>query len=306
MKKVSIIIATYNRGHFIAESLHSIVNQTHTNWECIIIDDGGNDNTAEVVAPFLAQDKRISFQLRKPEYQKGLPGSRNYGLDLATGDYIIFFDDDDVVHPRNLEFCVKELEGSSFRYCRYLRGSFEEKFDYKFDNSDAYSKFIIEGEGVEKIIDNTYPISSNAVMWRADCYESIRYVEHLMYAEEWECYTRILLEGGKGISIDKELYFARQHINSNTGEFWSKNKVRVGSMKDAICLVAKSLQKHGKMSEQLKSFLVSYAMGLRDFNFLIKLLPLLNVSFTSRMIYMVKFVAYPFWKIYVRLLKANK
>ena len=306
MKKVSIIIATYNRGHFIAESLRSIVNQTHTNWECIIIDDGGNDNTVEVLAPFLDQDDRISFQLRKPEYQKGLPGSRNYGLDLATGDYIIFFDDDDVIHPRNLELCVKELEDNSFRYCRYLRGSFEGDFDYNFDNNESYNKFVLEEADVEKVIDNSYPISSNAVMWRADCYESIRYVEHLMYAEEWECYTRILLEGGKGISIDKELYFARQHVNSNTGEFWSKNKVRVDSMKDAILLVTNSLQEHKKMSEKLKSFLLSYAMGFRDFKFLTKLLSLLKESFFFKMKYTVKFFAYPIWKIYARVLKANK
>ena len=93
-------MATYNRAHFIVETLQSIQNQTFQDWECIIIDDGGTDNTTEVIQPIVANDKRFQFVKRESNYQKGLPGCRNYGIDLARGDYIIFFDDDDIVHPQ--------------------------------------------------------------------------------------------------------------------------------------------------------------------------------------------------------------
>ena len=79
---VTIIMATYNRAHFIVETLQSIQNQTFENWECIIIDDGGTDNTNEVIAPILEKDTRFQFVKRTDSYQKGLPGCRNYGLDL--------------------------------------------------------------------------------------------------------------------------------------------------------------------------------------------------------------------------------
>ena len=92
--KVTIIMATYNRAHFIVETLLSIQNQIFQDWECLIIDDGGTDNTAEVIKPILDQDTRFSYRKRPEQYQKGLPGCRNYGIDLAQGQYIIFFDDD--------------------------------------------------------------------------------------------------------------------------------------------------------------------------------------------------------------------
>ncbi len=95
-------MATYNRAHLITETLRSIQAQTYTNFECSIIDDGGTDNTAEIIAPFL-EDTRFTFQKRPSTYGKGLPGCRNYGLDLAKGEFVIFFDDDDIIHPQNLE-----------------------------------------------------------------------------------------------------------------------------------------------------------------------------------------------------------
>ena len=57
--KVTIIMATFNRAHFILETITSIQNQTYSNWECLIIDDGGTDNTLEVITPILEQDNRL-------------------------------------------------------------------------------------------------------------------------------------------------------------------------------------------------------------------------------------------------------
>ncbi|MDP5096524.1 MAG: glycosyltransferase family 2 protein, partial [Flavobacterium sp.] len=76
-------MATYNRAHFIVETLHSIQQQTFTDWECIIIDDGGTDNTKEVLTPILEQDNRFQFLKRPNTYLKVFPCCRNYGLDLA-------------------------------------------------------------------------------------------------------------------------------------------------------------------------------------------------------------------------------
>ena len=61
-------MATYNRAHFIVETLLSIQNQTYKNWECHIIDDGGTDNTVEVIQPVLLNDNRFIFNKRPEKY----------------------------------------------------------------------------------------------------------------------------------------------------------------------------------------------------------------------------------------------
>ena len=69
MPKVSIILATYNRAEYILESLYSIQQQTFTDWECLIIDDGGSDNTQEILAPILKQDTRFQYFIQVEVYQ---------------------------------------------------------------------------------------------------------------------------------------------------------------------------------------------------------------------------------------------
>ena len=152
--KVSIIMATYNRAHFIVETLLAIQNQTFLDWECLIIDDGGTDNTKELITPILEQDSRFKYSKRTENYIKGLPGCRNYGLDLAKGDYIIFFDDDDIVHPQNLELCIDELSKKDISYCRYIRDVFFDDFDCIFDYSKMYTSFYIDSTDLEKMIKN--------------------------------------------------------------------------------------------------------------------------------------------------------
>ena len=76
-------MATYNRAHFIVETLRSIQNQIFESWQCLIIDDGGTDNTLEIITSILNKDSRFKFLKRPDNYKKGLPGCRNYGIDLV-------------------------------------------------------------------------------------------------------------------------------------------------------------------------------------------------------------------------------
>ena len=99
---VSIIIPTYNRADLILETLQSVQNQTYTNWECIIVDDGSKDRTEEVVRDFIKTDSRYQYY-KRPEYHKqGGNGARNFGFSLAKGDYINWFDSDDIMIDNHL------------------------------------------------------------------------------------------------------------------------------------------------------------------------------------------------------------
>ena len=290
---VSIIMATYNREKYILESLQSIQNQTYTNFECLIIDDGGTDNTAEIISDLLLQDDRFTYRLRPAIYQKGLPGCRNFGLDIAKGDYIIFFDDDDIVHPQNLELCLGHLQQNN-AFCIYNKIAFYNDFNINFDNDLQYQTRIIDVNNLLSIIKNEIAISSCSVMWTKSCFVSSRFVESLQYAEEWELYPRIITNGFCGIFIDKSLYFARKHTNSNTGEFYNNDPIRRKSKKDAILLVIENLKQKNLLSNSILKYFISMSFDYKEFKLFSKIISLANLSFLQKVQWHIYKLSFPF------------
>lgn len=304
---VTIIMATYNRAHFIVESLKSIQNQTFKDWECIIIDDGSTDNTTQVLQSILNCDSRFKYFERTSNYKKGLPGSRNYGLDLAKGNYIIFMDDDDIAHPQNLELCVFELSNKDISFCRYIRCVFMVSFDYNFDYSTEYSSFYIDKQDINKILRNELQFNSCAVMWKKECFLNTRYVEHLMYAEEWEVYARIITSENKGISISKTLYYGRKHEVSVTGNFGNKNKKSLASYADAIQLVIENLKNKKLLSNEILRYFIQVSLDYKGYDLFNRIINTINLSvlkkFKWRLFYYILPIRLYFYRIYKRLLK---
>ncbi|MCU0524751.1 MAG: glycosyltransferase [Elainella sp. Prado103] len=102
---VSIIMPTFNRAYVIADSIQSVLEQTHKNWKLFICDDGSTDNTKAVVEQF--QDERIHyFQLPKANGSS----ARNFGLKYSSGEYIAYLDSDNIWHPQHLSICIQSLE----------------------------------------------------------------------------------------------------------------------------------------------------------------------------------------------------
>ncbi len=101
----SIIIPTYNRAHLIIGVIKSILKQTYSSYEIIIVDDGSTDNTQAVVQPFL--NNHIHY-FKKENGERA--AARNFGTGKATGDYIEWFDSDDLMLPNHLEEAVMMVE----------------------------------------------------------------------------------------------------------------------------------------------------------------------------------------------------
>ncbi|MBD0400834.1 glycosyltransferase family A protein [Flammeovirga sp. EKP202] len=93
--KLSIIIPVFNRVQLIQQTLNSIINQTYNNWECLLVDDGSTDGTQEILEKYTLKDSRFILIHRDRE-PKGAPTCRNIGLERSNGDYVIFFDSDDI------------------------------------------------------------------------------------------------------------------------------------------------------------------------------------------------------------------
>ena len=99
-KLVSAIIPAYNARKFIQKTLDSIIQQTYTNLEIIVVDDGSNDDTAAVVMTNLNTDKRIRF-FRQPNL--GVAAARNLAIEHSKGEFIAPCDADDLWHPQKIE-----------------------------------------------------------------------------------------------------------------------------------------------------------------------------------------------------------
>ena len=261
---ITIIMATYNRAHLIAQTLDSIQNQSFEEWECLIIDDGSTDQTHEILTPYLEKENRFKYYKRLPEYGKGLPGCRNYGLDIASGKYIIFFDDDDIVHPENLKLSLYELEKSDVSYCRFLRETFTGEFLIEFDPSRNYTTNSLDISDLPDIITGIIPFNSCQILWEKECFKNNRFNESLMYAEEWDCFSRILITGVKGINIQKVLFYGRKHPESNTGEFWKKDELRRESNIRAVKIVFNNLFHSGNLSTSLTRYFLQLGIFLEN------------------------------------------
>ena len=99
-KKVSIIVPVYNVGHYLEECILSIVNQTFQEIEILLVDDGSTDRSLTIMQDFARKDKRITL-LTQPN--KGASAARNQGIEMATGEYLLFVDSDDTITPDTAE-----------------------------------------------------------------------------------------------------------------------------------------------------------------------------------------------------------
>ncbi len=101
---ISIIVPCYNQAQFLNEALDSVLVQTYTNWECIIINDGSTDSTADIANGYCKKEQRFRY-INKDN--GGLPGARNAGIRQSTGQYILPLDCDDRIGPRYLELAME-------------------------------------------------------------------------------------------------------------------------------------------------------------------------------------------------------
>lgn len=155
---VSIIMPSYNTAKFIPETIESVLKQTYTNWELIIVDDCSTDNTDEVVKPFLT-DKRIKYL--KNEKNSGAAVSRNYALREAKGKWIAFLDSDDLWLPEKLEKQIAFMEKNGYKFT-YT--------DYKIKLNGKWLPYIFTGPNIvnkRKMYDYCY-FSTITVMYDRD------------------------------------------------------------------------------------------------------------------------------------------
>ena len=121
---VSIVLPIYNGEKYMRGSIDSILAQTYTNWELLIIDDGSTDRTAEIASEYVSNDSRI-YYYKNPQNMR-LPRTLNRGFSLANGAYLTWTSDDNYYYPIALERMVRALEAEQkdfvFASCDVING----------------------------------------------------------------------------------------------------------------------------------------------------------------------------------------
>jgi glycosyltransferase involved in cell wall biosynthesis len=105
MKKVSVITPVFNRADLINRTINSLLSQTYSNWEHIIVDDGSTDNTVKVIEEYAQRDDRIKL-FHRGHLTKGANTCRNIGKRESRGDYIIYLDSDATLSS----YCVTQRD----------------------------------------------------------------------------------------------------------------------------------------------------------------------------------------------------
>jgi glycosyltransferase involved in cell wall biosynthesis len=186
---VSIIIPTYNRADLIGETLDSIKNQTYQNWECIIVDDGSTDHTDEVVGVYVNKDARFKYFQRPDDHLSGGNGARNYGFILSQGEYIQWFDSDDLMKKNKLTLQVNDLvtynldvSFSGFEILKTNGTVIKDPLSLINDFENLFEAIV-----TKKVKINTLsPVFKKAFLLKGNLFD-----ENLLTAHELEFYTRI-------------------------------------------------------------------------------------------------------------------
>ena len=207
---ISIIIPIFNREGLVSYTLDSIINQSYTSWECIVIDDGSTDASLDIFEEYSLKDNRIKFYSRSRNLEKGANACRNFGFKKSSGDHIIWFDSDDLMTPDHIERKLKFIEEKNldfvvartqnFRNGKLLEPYYYEKKSYGIKAED----FILL-----KIHWYTYD-----VMLTREVAEKIEWNEQMKSWQDYNYFCKMLLITQNGDYLDKILTQRRIHSES--------------------------------------------------------------------------------------------
>jgi glycosyltransferase involved in cell wall biosynthesis len=212
--KVSVIVATYNYGAFMAEALRSVETQTFRDWECIVIDDASTDDTSSIVQAFVERDARFKYE--RLDQNSGVSVARNRGFALAAGEYIQLLDADDVIAPQKLELQVAYLDHASEvdvvhgDYVRFtgtpdLSKPGELKADEKVGgDARALVSRLLRGN----------PFRLNTMLFRRGVLDKVHgFRPEFRHVEDWDFWIRIAIAGKRFHFLDDPLTMAGVRVD---------------------------------------------------------------------------------------------
>ena len=259
---ISIIIPTFNQAEYIDYTLKSVIKQSYENWECLIIDDGSNDNTEEIVERIIEKDSRLKYFKKA---NGGASSARNYGLDIAKGDLIQFLDSDDYIDKDKLSKGIEAFENnkssniiiSNFNMFRNSIDTLLPPYCNLENRTFDFNSILIDW-------DVNYTIPLHCGLFQKSLFENVRFDESIQSKEDWIMWVTILKNGAKASFVNESLAFYRYNDKGNhtndDNNFIKANKIVYNLIdeEDKIILFEKALKSLLKKSIELETSYKNY------------------------------------------------
>lgn len=210
---VSIIIPCFNQAQYLPDALYSVLEQTLSNWECIIVNDNSPDNTEQIANDFIRKDKRFKHHFLS---NKGVAVARNEGIKMAEGNFILPLDADDKISPFYLEKAIKAFEDDSQIKVVYGNAEYFGDLSGKWDLADYNYQSLL--------LDNM--IYCSGIFRKSDFMKVGGYSESLVHGlEDWDFWIRLLKEDDKVVKLSEVVFFYRKKAISRTTELIRDSKM---------------------------------------------------------------------------------
>lgn len=225
---VSIIVPVYNVSMFLSEAINSILSQTYNNLEIIVIDDGSDDGSSTICDYYSRIDRRINVVHQN---NQGLSAARNAGLDLITGDCVMFLDSDDAFHPRMIQTMLEIMisEGADIVKCGY---DFHFTSNRMTPRNASFSDVSVarvydRKKALRALVDGEIYTTVWSGLYKSDLWKDIRFPVGHVY-EDRDTMFRVINLCKKACVLNENLYLHRIRRDSIT------NKGSYESTRDSI------------------------------------------------------------------------
>lgn len=214
---VSIVMPAYNAEKYIGEAIESVLNQTYSNYELIIVDDASKDQTANIVKKLVVKTDNIRFY--QNEKNKGVSYTRNFAISKAYGDWIAFLDSDDKWHKEKLEKQIRFLHKEINAKLVFTGSAFINEKNKKYDYVLTVPEKIVFKELLKQNV-----ISCSSVLVNKECFQKIKMMNDSMH-EDFAVWLQILNEIQYAYGINEPLLLYRLSKKSK-----SSNKCKAAIM----------------------------------------------------------------------------
>lgn len=209
---VSIIVPCYNQGRFLNESLKSVLDQTYSNWECIIVDDGSIDGSAAIAKEWIDKDCRFLYFNQE---NTGVSAARNYGISKAKGEWIQFLDADDYLNPSKLSETIRLYEKDN--RANFIVTNFRH---FTMDVNVSTPPFCTLQKQyltLDKMLyewNQKFSLPIHTVMLKKELIGNTLFPKELTAQEDWFFWVAILKKNCVTYFIDDPLVLYRSHAES--------------------------------------------------------------------------------------------
>jgi glycosyltransferase involved in cell wall biosynthesis len=226
---VSIVVTCFNQANYIEKSVKSVLSQTFSDIECIIVDDGSTDNTKEVATKLMNLDSRVSYYYKE---NGGVSSSRNFGFKKAQGKWIQFLDGDDWIHEDKIRFQLAHLNNldveNTIFYTDYER-VFIDKQKQIIDRQENIVGLLSKGQLIERLLipdflaNSSFPLLQQCLLMSKSLQNKKLFDERLKALQDRDFMLDILLSDVNVVYTPMiGAYYTKHHSNRTNN--WSYMK----------------------------------------------------------------------------------